>query len=109
MLMLKFEAGSLPLPRLWNGPPKLTVIGVRSVLEPDGLTVRLKLRLPLLTACVPLKVWLSSDLASGAAAAAAGDEREHSGAGEEREQRAMKIPGHGWRVHRCESSIGTGE
>jgi hypothetical protein len=34
-----------------------------SVLDPDGLRVKLKLRLPLLTGWVPLKVCWSSDVA----------------------------------------------
>src|SRR5438270_8601297 len=64
MEMLKFDCGSLPVPRLWNGPPKLNAIGLVIVLEPDGTSVRLKFRLPLLTLCEPLKVCLSRLLAS---------------------------------------------
>src|SRR5689334_3782162 len=56
MLMLKFDFGSLPLPWLWKGPPKLRLIGEVSVEEPEGLTVRLSARLPLLTVWAPLKV-----------------------------------------------------
>src|SRR5581483_376817 len=63
-LTLKFDFGSLPRPWLWNGPPKLSVMGVVSVEEPEGLTVRLKVRLPLLTVWLPLNVCLSRLAAS---------------------------------------------
>src|SRR5438309_11369173 len=61
---LKFDAGSWPRPRLWNGPPKPKLIGVVRLLEPDGVSEIENCRRPLFTACLPLKVWLSSDLAS---------------------------------------------
>jgi len=57
-LTVKFDFGSLPVPRLANGPPKLSVSGPLSVLDPDGLTDRLTLMLPLLTVCLPLNVCL---------------------------------------------------
>ena len=64
MLMLKFDAGNWPFPRLWNGPPKLSEIGPLRVREPDGFTVRLRFRLPLVTVCEPLNVCLSRLFAS---------------------------------------------
>ncbi len=63
-LMLKFDFGSLPWPWLWNGPPKLSVIGDVSDEEPVGLTVRLSARLPLLTVWDPLNVCLRRLVAS---------------------------------------------
>ena len=61
-LMVKLDSGSLPLPRVWNGPPKLSVIGPLSVDDPAGSIVRLRLRFPLETLWVPLKVSLRSVL-----------------------------------------------
>jgi hypothetical protein len=62
-LTSKFDLGSLPLPRLWNGPPKLRLIGPFSVLDPAGVSVNEKSRFPLFTGWDPLKVCLSSELA----------------------------------------------
>ena len=59
-LTVKFDSGSFPVPRVWNGPPKLSVIGPLSVLDPDGSTVSIRLRSPLVTLWVPVKVWLRS-------------------------------------------------
>ena len=61
-LTVKSDSGSLPAPRLWNGPPKLSVIGPFSMLDPDGSIVSVRSRLPLVTVCVPVKVCLSSVL-----------------------------------------------
>ena len=61
---MKFDCGSLPFPRLWNGPPKLSVIGALSVLEPDGSTLSTMLSLPLLTLCAPPNVCFRSVAAS---------------------------------------------
>ena len=55
-LMLKADWGSLPVPRLLNGPLRLSEIGPLSVLEPEGTTIRLNPRLPLLIWCLPVKV-----------------------------------------------------
>ncbi len=68
---------------LWNGPPKLRLIGVVSVLEPEGVIVRLSDRLPLLTVWAPLKVCLSSaealslELLPHAATTQRADRRDH--------------------------------
>ena len=59
-VIVKSDSGSLPVPRLWNGPPRFSDSGVVSVLDPEGLTVRLKLMLPLLTLWGAPKVCLSS-------------------------------------------------
>ena len=48
------------MPRVWNGPPKLSVIGPLSVLDPDGSIVSIRLSFPLVTLWVPVKVWLRS-------------------------------------------------
>jgi hypothetical protein len=61
-LTVKSDSGSFPLPRVWNGPPKLSVIGPLSVEDPPGSIVRLRSSLPLETLCEPLKVWPSSVL-----------------------------------------------
>ena len=62
-LTVKFDFGSLLVPRLVNGPPKPSVSGLLSVLEPDGLSDRLTFTLPLLTVCLPLNVCCSRLLA----------------------------------------------
>ena len=61
---MKFEAGSLPVPRLWKGPLMLKPMGPLKVLEPDGVRVSETLRTPLLTGWPLAKVCLMSDCAS---------------------------------------------
>src|ERR1700722_17248069 len=55
---VRSDLGSLPTPRLWNGPESDSEIGPVSVREPEGVRVRATLRLPLLTVCWPQKVCL---------------------------------------------------
>src|SRR5258708_34935760 len=59
-LTLKFDWGILPVPRLWNGPLNLSVIGFFSVVDPEGSTVSTMLSFPLATLWGPLKVCLSN-------------------------------------------------
>src|SRR5579859_5803784 len=53
---VRSDLGSLPTPRLWNGPESESEIGPFSVRDPEGVTVRATSRLPLLTVCWPQKV-----------------------------------------------------
>ena len=81
-LTVKLDSGSLPAPRVWNGPPKLSVIGPLSRLDPDGSIVSVRSRFPLVTVCVPVKVWLQQRVGIGgatarAAACCGGRHREH--------------------------------
>src|SRR5690242_3439445 len=64
MLTVKFDCGSFPTLEFSNGPPKLSLIGPLSVLDPDGSTVTARLRSPLEILCEPVKVCLSSVAAS---------------------------------------------
>ncbi len=67
---MKSDSGSLPLPALWNGPPKAIVIGVVSSEEPAGTRWTANSICPLETGWLPLKVSRSSVWASGVALAA---------------------------------------
>src|ERR1700759_2409985 len=64
MATLKFDCGSLPVPRLWKGPLMLKLIGVVKVLEPVGVSVKLTPSTPLLTGLPLAKVCLSRVCAS---------------------------------------------
>src|SRR5690242_323490 len=64
MLTVKLDCGILPALEFWNGPPKLSLIGPLSVLDPDGSTVTARLRSPLEILCEPVNVCLSSVAAS---------------------------------------------
>src|SRR6185437_9078783 len=64
MAMVKFDWGSLPVPRLWKGPLMLKLIGVVKVLDPEGFSVKLIPRTPLLTGLPLANVCLSRACAS---------------------------------------------
>jgi hypothetical protein len=61
---VKLDLGSLPVPRLWKGPPNPIEIGLRRVRDPDGVRVRATLSVPLFTLWLPLNVSRSSFSAS---------------------------------------------
>ena len=58
---VKSDFGSLPLPRLWKGPPKLSAIGPLSVFDPGRVDrQREGLSFPLLTLCEPAERLLAA-------------------------------------------------
>ena len=54
----------MPLPPDWNGPPKLSLIGPLTLLDPVGLIVSARLMLPLSILWLPSNVSLSRLAAS---------------------------------------------
>lgn len=64
MAMLKFDFGTLPVPRLAKGPPSVSEMGPLRVLDPDGFSVNATFTLPLLMEWLPLNVCFSNVVAS---------------------------------------------